>query len=103
MFQAYTCVIITSSLLQGCQIGSFEKQLAPKFLFGYLATFWLFYNFSIPQIFLGEELRVVRAACSRHHKTRIGPPYSCVMLDNNRHRGFCNGVGLGPQDYRHFL
>ena len=51
---------------QGCQIGSFgvknqkfaffQKQLAPKFLFAYLATFWLFYNFFIPQIFLGEEL-----------------------------------------------
>jgi len=37
---------------QGCQIGSFEakdqkfgsfeKKLAPEFLFGYLATFWLF-------------------------------------------------------------
>jgi len=77
--------------VQGCQIGSFgakkqkfcsfEKQLAPKFLFGYLATFWLFCNFFIPQIFLGEELTVVRVACPCHHKTRSGPPpYSCVML-----------------------
>ena len=161
-------------LAQGCQIGSFgakkqnfgsfEKQLAPKFLFGYLATFWLFCNVFVPQNFLGEELRVVRVACPRHHKTRSGPPYNCVMFnehpnipekrygrcasgtrnlfhavsiesvpaahcivlnfnvctrhevhraqahtvsttqnDNNRHRGFCNVVGVGPQDNRHFL
>jgi len=74
---------------QGCQIGSFgaknqklgsfENQLAPNFLFGYLAT-WHFCNIFIPQIFLGEELRVVRAACPCHHKARSGPPYGCVML-----------------------
>ena len=80
-------------LEQGCQIdsfgaknqkfGSFEKQLAQKFLFGYLATFWLFCNFFVPQIFHGEELRVVRVACSRHHKMRSGTPYSCVMLNEH--------------------
>jgi len=78
----------------GCQISScgakkqkldsFEKQLPLKFLFGYLATFWLFCNFFVPQIFLGEELRVVRVACPRHHKTRSGPPYSCVMLNEHQ-------------------
>jgi len=45
------------------KFGSFEKQLAPKFLFGYLATFWYFCNFFIPQIFLGDELRVVGVSC----------------------------------------
>jgi len=78
---------------QGCQIGSFgdknqkfgsvEKQLAPTFLFGYLATFWLFCNIFIPQIFLGEELRVVRVACPCHHKARSGPPYGWVMLNEH--------------------
>jgi len=73
------------STCQGCQIGSFgaknqkfgsfEKQLAPKFLFGYFLA--LLQHF-IPQIFLGEELRVVRAACPRHHKARCGPTYSNV-------------------------
>jgi len=28
---------------------------------------------------------------------------STTQIDNNRHRVFCNGVGVGPQDYRHFL
>jgi len=52
---------------QGCQIGSFgaknqtfgsfEKHLAPKFLFGCLANFWLFCNYFVPQIFLGKKLR----------------------------------------------
>jgi len=28
---------------------------------------------------------------------------STTQIDNNRHRGFCNAVGVGPQDYRHFL
>jgi len=36
----------------------------------------------LQQIFLGEELRVVRVA-SRHHKTRSGPLYSCVMLNEH--------------------
>jgi len=50
---------------QGCQIGSFEaknqkfgsfeKQLAPKFLFGYLITFWLFCNFSFQTFFLEKS------------------------------------------------
>jgi len=40
--------------------GSFERRLAPKFLFGYFATFWLFCNFFVSQIFLGEEVRVAR-------------------------------------------
>jgi len=72
-----------SAWVQGFQIGSFgakkqkfgsfERRLAPKFLFGYLATFWLFRNFFVPQIFLGEELRVARAACLRHSKTRSRP------------------------------
>jgi len=61
------------------EIGSFEKQLATKFLFGYLATFLLFCNFFIPQMFLGEELREVRVACPCHHKARSGPPHGCVM------------------------
>ena len=59
----------------------FQKQLAPKFLFAYLATFWLFYNFFIPQIFRAQAHTV-----------------STTQIDNNRHTGFCNGVGLGPQD-----
>jgi len=49
----------------------------------YLATFWLFCNSFVPQIFLGGELRVVRVACPRQHKTGSGPPYSCVMLDEH--------------------
>jgi len=75
---------LMTSFQQGCQIGSFggknkkfgsfEKQLAPQFLFGYLATFWLFCSFFVPQIFLGEELRVVRVACPHHHKSRSGQP-----------------------------
>jgi len=79
--------------VQGCQIdsfgaknqkfGSFEKQLAPKFLFGYLAAFGLFCNFFIPQIFLGEELRVVRLTCPCHYKARSGPPYGYVMLNEH--------------------
>jgi len=78
---------------QGCQIGSFgaknqkfgsfEKQLAPKFLFGYLVIFGLLCNFFVPQIFLGEELRVVRVACPRHHKMISGPPYSCARLNEH--------------------
>jgi len=28
---------------------------------------------------------------------------STTQIDNNRHRGFCNDVGVGAQDYRHFL
>jgi len=51
-----------------------------KFLFGYLAAFWLFCNFFVPQIFLGKELRVVRVAYPHHHKTRSETQYSCVML-----------------------
>jgi len=53
------------------EFGSFEKQLAPKFLFGYFLA--LLQHF-VSQIFLGEELRVVHVACHRHHKTRSGPP-----------------------------
>jgi len=50
---------------QGCQIGSFgaknqkfgsfEKQLGPKCLFGYLATFWLFCNISFHKFFLEKR------------------------------------------------
>ena len=50
---------------QGCQVGSFgaknhkfgsfEKQLAPKFSFGYLATFWLFCNISFHKLFLEKS------------------------------------------------
>ena len=50
---------------QSCQIGSFraknqkfgsfEKQLAPKFLFGYLATFWLFCNISFHKFFFEKS------------------------------------------------
>ena len=89
---------LMTSLQQGCQIGSFggknkkfgsfEKQLAPKILFGYLATFWLFYNFFVPQLFL-EELRVGSIACPRHHdhKTRSGLPHSCAMRYRTEHPG----------------
>ena len=49
-------------------------------LFGYFLA--LLQHF-LPQIFLGEELRVVRVACLRHHKTRSGPPYTCVMLNEH--------------------
>jgi len=41
------------------KFGSFEKRLAPKFLFGYLALLQLIRS----QIFLREELRVARVAC----------------------------------------
>ena len=80
-----------TSFEQDCQIDSFgakkhkfvsfEKHLAPNFLFGYLDTFWLFCNYFVPQIFLGEELRVTHLACSCHYKTRSGPP------DTNEHPG----------------
>jgi len=56
---------------QGCQIGSFgvkkqkfgsfEKQLAPKFLFGYLATFLLFCDISFRKF---SWRRVASGACS---------------------------------------
>jgi len=51
----------------------------------YLAIWLLFgsCNFFVPQICLGEELRVVRVACPRYHKTRGRPPYSCVMLNEH--------------------
>jgi len=37
------------------KFGSFEKQLAPKILFGYLATFWLFCNISFHKFFLEKS------------------------------------------------
>ena len=49
-------------------------------LFGYFLA--LLQHF-VPQIFLWEELRVVRVACPRNHKTRSGPTYSCVMLNEH--------------------
>ena len=49
-------------------------------LFGYFLA--LLQHF-VPQIFLGEELRVLRAACPRYHKTRSGPPHCCVMLNEH--------------------
>ena len=80
------CKNLVTDFSHGCQIdtfgaknqkrGSFEKQLTPKIVFGYLATFWLFCNFFIPQIFLGEELRVVRVAYPCYHKRRTGPHLS---------------------------
>jgi len=65
------------------EIWLFSEAIGSKILFGYLATFWLFCNFFIPQIFLGEELRVVCVACPCHHKARSGPQYGCVMLNEH--------------------
>ena len=65
---------------QNQKFGSLQKHLALECLFGYLATFWLFCNLFVPQIFLGKESRVAHVACSRHDKTiRSGPPDSCAM------------------------
>jgi len=66
VFFRKNCPAITNTIFhQGCQIGSFgaqnqtfgsfEKQLAPKFLFGYLATFWLFCNISFHKFFLEKS------------------------------------------------
>jgi len=44
----------------------------------YLATFWLFCNFFVPQIFLGEEFRVVRVA-----EMSIGPDLDWIRTIAN--------------------
>jgi len=85
---AWSSLALMGFNIWGCQIGSFgakkqkfgsfEKRLTPKFLFGYLATFWLFCNFFVPEIFLGEKLGVAHVACLRHNETRSRPLHSCA-------------------------
>jgi len=62
------------ALLRSSWVRNFN--LAIWLLFGSFATFR-------STNVLGEELRVVRAACPCHHTTRSGPPYSCVMLNEH--------------------
>ena len=104
------------STCQGCQIGSFgaknqkfgsfEKQLAPKFLFGY---FWLFCNISFHKFFLEKSCEwcvqlvpaIIKLDVGQHtvmfepdkksieHKHTV----SAMQIDNNRHRGFLMALG----------
>jgi len=79
-FSQDQCCQIGSFGVKNQKFGPFGKHMAPKFLFAYLATFWLFCNFFVPQFCLEKELRVAHVACSRHHKTiRSGPPDNCAM------------------------